>query len=143
MLFSQATGQKVVSKESAETIGRVTGYLLDAPSRRLAALILKKTSGDGDTLPWDHLLAFGDDAVIVADGTSIVVAQGELAELGNKRLAMGGKRVLTTAGVEVGQVKDIDFDPSTGELTGLILKDDQIEGARLMAVGSYAVIVQA
>jgi sporulation protein YlmC with PRC-barrel domain len=143
MLFSQAAGQKVVGRESAETVGKITDYIIDPKSRQVAAVVLKKTNGDGDTLPWDHLIAFGDDAVIVANADSVVVADGHLAELSEKRFAANGKRVLTTAGVEIGQMKDIDFDPASGAITGLVLKDQEIEGARLMAIGSYAVIVQA
>ncbi len=143
MLLSDARGRKVVSKSSAETVGKITDYVIDPTARTVAALVLKKTSGEGDTLPWDNILSVGDDAVIVADDDAIVTASGRVAELGDKRFAAHGKRVLDSGGVEHGELKDIDFDPATGTITALVVKDGTIDGITLVAVGSYAVIVRA
>jgi sporulation protein YlmC with PRC-barrel domain len=45
--------------------------------------------------------------------------------------------------VDLGKVTDIEFDPETAAVTALVLAEGSIEGDRLMAAGSYAVIVQA
>jgi uncharacterized protein YrrD len=57
--FSEAKGYKVVSKATAETVGKITDYIVDPAAGRVAALVLKKTSGDGDTLGIEDALAVG------------------------------------------------------------------------------------
>ncbi len=53
------------------------------------------------------------------------------------------KLVLTTGGDELGHVADIEFDPDTGGLTSIVLREDAaISGDRLVGIGSYAVVVQ-
>jgi uncharacterized protein YrrD len=141
--FSEAKGYKVVSKATAETVGKITDYIVDPAAGRVAALVLKKTSGDGDTIPWADVAAVGGDALIVATEDVIVSASGELAELSEKRHAADGKRVLNTEGVELGKVKDIQFDTATGHIVALDLKGGSLEELTLVAIGSYAVIVKA
>ena len=54
------------------------------------------------------------------------------------------KRVLTSAGDELGTIKDIDFDPETGALTTFLLEGaSDVAADRLIGVGSYAVVVCA
>jgi sporulation protein YlmC with PRC-barrel domain len=143
MKFSEAAGRKVVSTSTAETVGRIADYIIDPRQKTLAAIVLKKTSGKEDTIPWDSVDAFGDDAVMIKDEDVLVVPSGRLAELLDKNLREHGKLVLSSAGVDLGKVDDVEFDPKTGALTALLLTDTSIDGKRLLAAGSYAVIVQA
>jgi uncharacterized protein YrrD len=143
MRFSEAKGLKVVSKATAETVGKITDYVLNPAAGTVAALVLKKTNGQGDTLAWSDITAFGDDAVIISSEDVIVAATGELAELADKSHHADGKRVLSTDGVDLGDVKDVGFDPATGTILSLELKDTSIEDPKLLAVGSYAVVVKA
>ena len=53
------------------------------------------------------------------------------------------KRVFTEEGFEIGTVGDIEFDASTGAVHKLVLGDDQINGTRILGVGSYAVVVSS
>jgi sporulation protein YlmC with PRC-barrel domain len=143
MKFSEAQGRKVVSTSSAETVGIVSDYIIDPKKQAVVAIALKKTKGHEDTILWRDLTAFGEDAVIVANEDVVVSASGDLAELSDKRHQQHGKRVLSSMGVELGAVDDVEFDPQSGTITNLILKDTQLAGDLLLAVGSYAVIVKA
>jgi sporulation protein YlmC with PRC-barrel domain len=143
MKFSEAAGRKVVSTSTAETVGRIADYIIDPRQKTLAAIVLKKTSGKEDTIPWDSVDAFGDDAVMIKHEDVLVVPSGRLAELLDKSFREHGKLVLSSAGVDLGKVDDVEFDPKTGALTALVLTDTSIDGKRLLAAGSYAVIVQA
>ncbi len=143
MRFSEAKRRPVVSIASADTVGRLNDFIVDPAARRVAGLKLKATPGNGDLLPWANIKGFGVDAITVADLDAIVLADDNLSALGDKHHAPLNKRVLTQAGFELGALQDIDFDPDTGELVALILADGDVEGARLVAVGSYAVIVRA
>jgi sporulation protein YlmC with PRC-barrel domain len=54
-----------------------------------------------------------------------------------------GKRVLTSTGDEIGKIRDVDFDPASGVLTALLVDNgSEVEAARLLGVGSYAVVVR-
>jgi sporulation protein YlmC with PRC-barrel domain len=143
MRFSEAEGRKVVSTASAETVGRVSDFVIDPVSRTVAALVLKKTPGSDNILPWENLQAFGQDAVMIDDIGRLTTAAGRVAELSDKRFREHGKRVLSTEGVDLGKVADIEFDPETSAVTALVLAEGSIAGERLLAAGSYAVIVQA
>ncbi len=142
MLVSEAHGHKVVSTSDAATAGTVDGFLIDPAAGQVAGLTLKKTAGNGSVLPWSDVTAFGVDAVTIADAKLIVEPQGELAELGGKAHHFGKKRVLTTAGLQVGTVRDIAFDPATGKIISIITDDQPVDGSSLVGIGSYAVMVR-
>jgi sporulation protein YlmC with PRC-barrel domain len=142
MRFSEARKRKVISTTGAETVGRVRDLIVDARSRTVVALALRKTEGDGDILPWAEMKSFGQDAITVQGPERIVKAEGELAVLADKDHRVLGKRVLTDRGDEMGSVSDIEFDPETGAVRALLLGKEEISGERLHAIGSYAVIVQ-
>lgn len=142
MLVSEAHGHKVVSTSDASTAGVVDGFVLDPAAGTVAGLTLKKTAGDGSVLPWSDITAFGVDAVTIADASLIVTPQGELAELGGKAHHFAKKKVLTTAGLQVGTVRDIDFDPATGKIMSILTDDQPVDGSSLVGIGSYAVMVR-
>lgn len=144
MRFTRATGHEVVGTATATTIGTVGELVVDPGEHRVVALALDRRHGDGDTVLWDDVQAFGEDAVTVEDEDRVAEAPERVAELRRKDHRLLGKRVLTTAGEAIGEVADIDFDPGSGELTELVLRDDgRVAGARLRGVGSYAVVVAA
>jgi len=143
MRFSEASGRNVVSTSSATTVGRVHGFVVDPLARRVVALELKKTDGEGDTLTWDAMTAFGRDAVTVPGTEAITTAEGRVQELTGKAHAMLGKRVLTESGDEVGKLEDVEFEAVSGKVTALLTKSEEIAGDRLIGVGSYAVVVRS
>ncbi len=143
MLFSEAVGQRVVSTTSAATVGHVGSLVIDAAAQRVVALSLKKTPVSGTLLPWSDVTAFGVDAVTVTSESQIIEEQGEYAELNSKAHVILRKRILNTAGLQVGTVRDVDFDPADGRILGILTDDQPIDGQTLLGVGSYAVVVRA
>ncbi|HYN73275.1 MAG TPA: PRC-barrel domain-containing protein [Nakamurella sp.] len=143
MLFSEAMGRKVVSTDTASTVGQVSDYVVDPRLPGIVALTLSRTSSRGSALPWPNIIAFGVDAVTVPGAAAVVEADQYLAELAGKPHTLLHKRVLTTSGVQLGTVLDVDFDPNLGRLAALILERGPIDAARLLGVGSYAVMMQA
>lgn len=142
MRFSEAAGHRVVSTSSATTVGKVDALVVDPASRQVVALTLKKTEGAGDLLLWSALTAFGRDAVTVQDPDAFTNAEGHVADLLGKDHQLGGKRVLTEGGDDVGRVEDVEFDAGSGAITALLTRTEEIDGARLLGVGSYAVVVR-
>lgn len=140
MLFSEASGRKVVSTSTAETLGQIADFVIDPQTRSLVALTVKKTD-HGDTLLWSRITAFGSDAVTVPAAEAIFDADDAVAALSGKDHHPIGKRVLTTAGEDLGSVADVDFDPENGRLITLTLATGGIAAERLIAIGSYAAVV--
>ncbi|WP_375482155.1 PRC-barrel domain-containing protein [uncultured Jatrophihabitans sp.] len=139
--FSDADGMKVVSTSTAETVGKVHGFIVDVRGPNVIALQLKKTDS-GDILRWSDVAAFGADAITVADASKIGEGGDDLAPLLDKRNHVLKKRVLTTGGDELGDVKDVEFDPATGGITSLHVGDRSVPGSTLIGIGHYAVVVR-
>lgn len=146
MLYSDLKGRKLVDTSTADKIGKVDGFVLDPATRSVAGLEFKKTD-NGSLVTWSDLSAVGADAVTVARADVLVDAEGRLADLATKDGQVLKKRVLSDAGEDLGDVRDIDFDPTTGALLELIVGEKKtptsIAGSRLLGVGSYAVVVKA
>lgn len=142
MLLSEAKGRQVVSTSTADTLARVDELLVDPRVRAVVALHLKKAEG-GNTLLWHDILAFGEDAVTVSGPEKVAEAAADVALLAGKDHRLVGKRVLTTAGEELGEVADVEFDHESGRVTSVLLHEGAVEGERLVGVGSYAVVVKA
>ena len=143
MLFSEVTGRKVVSTDTATTIGKVADYVVDPRLPGIVALTLAKTPSLGSVLPWAGITAVGTDAVTVPTADAVVLPDPHVTELAAKPHTLLGKRVLSTAGIELGVLRDVDFDPITGRLAALLLDTGPVDATRLVGVGSYAVIVRA
>ncbi len=141
MHFSEAHGRKVVSTTSAETVGVIKSFVIDPSSQRIVALSLNKTPGEGTMLPWADITAFGADAVTVPDGERIISPDEQLADLDGKHRTIVGKRVLDTSGRQLGHVREVDFDPTSGHIDSLLLEEATVDGATLRGIGSYAVVV--
>lgn len=141
-LFSDAKGRKIVSTSTADTVGRVGELVVDASSRSVVAVLCKKAE-DGDILLWSDVTAFGDDAVTVASAGAIGSPDETVAALTGKDHRVLGKRVLTTRGADIGKVTDVEFDHESGAIENLVLDGETVGGARLLGVGSYAVVVRA
>ncbi|MEP7193849.1 MAG: PRC-barrel domain-containing protein [Actinomycetota bacterium] len=140
MLFSEASGRKIVSTSTAETVGHIADFVIDPRTHSLVALTVKRTD-QGDTLLWARITAFGADAVTVTAAEVIIDANEAVAALSGKDRRLIGKRVLNTDGEDLGTVADVDFDPKKGRLTTLALATGGIAGERLIAIGSYAAVV--
>jgi sporulation protein YlmC with PRC-barrel domain len=137
MRFSEAKNHKVVATGDAATVAKLAGFVVEASSARIVALRLKKTDGDVDLLNWTDVQGFGPDAVTVTS-PSVFVKAGE----GAKRGDLLGSRVLTERGVELGEVKDVDFDPADGVVRAVLTKSEEVAGSRLLGHGSYALVVR-
>ena len=141
MLFSDSRKRKIVATSTAQTVGRVHHFVVDPATRSVVAVGVKKAPS-GNTLRWSDVVGFGADAVTVSGADRITDAPPEVTALTGKEHEILGKRALSTTGDDLGTVEDIDFDPTSGVITRMVMStQDDIEGGRLVGVGSYAVVV--
>lgn len=141
MRLKKATGRKVVSLATAETVGKISRFVIDVPQRRISALVLRKTDKHGEILAWSDVTGFGDDAVTVADVGVLSEADGSMKELSDKDHQLIGKRALSTRGDDLGEIKDVEFDPSTGLLEQIHYPDGTARGDSLVGIGTYAAVL--
>ncbi|MEU2062491.1 PRC-barrel domain-containing protein [Streptomyces sp. NPDC013455] len=139
MLFTQTRNLPVISADEAATLGTVESLTIDARTRSIACLRLAKAPKDRAVIGWDAVEAVGRDAVIVRSRGAAEPGPKDLPE----HLEAVGSRVLTEHGVEHGTVKDVAFDPATGKVLNLYTALGDIEGDRLIGLGSHAVVVHA
>ena len=144
MRFKEADGRKVVSAESAESIGRIEAYVIDTGARSVSAFRLAKVKGDATFVSWGDV-QFGPDAVVVPSSDRLRTARDEgEARAASKDLQLVGKLVLDESGTALGKVGDVEFDPGTGAIVEFDLGDQgTVTADRLIGLGAYAVVVAA
>ncbi|MDI1289417.1 MAG: PRC-barrel domain-containing protein [bacterium] len=126
--------------DTAEAIGHIDGFVVDPQTSTIVALAVKKAA-EGDTLEWSSINSFGVDAVTVSDAGAVGNASSRVQALLGKDHGISAKRVLTTQGDEIGTVSDVEFDPASGRIDSLVLQGRDVDGERIVGIGSYAVVV--
>lgn len=123
-----------MSTTDATTLGRVDRLLVGPATARVVSVRLTKTSGGRDILRWEDIASFGSDAVTVASTDPLTDEVGGVDVL--------GVRLLEESGDELGQTTDFEFDPADGSVCTLFAEDAEIRGDRMLALGSYALMVR-
>lgn len=136
MRFTEAHKREVVDTASATTVGHVHGFVVDPVGQRVSGLRIGRRGKE--FLPWDDVSSFGVDAVTVDGDDRVRSAQ---ADDGTDQPDLVGHRVLDEHGVEHGTVQDVEFDPGDGSLRYLLTSTEEVDGARLLGVGTWAVVV--
>ncbi len=136
--LSEVAGTKVMSRTSAQKIGKVERVLFDVPPRRVVAVQI----GRDEVVDWEAVTGMGSDAVVV-EGEEQVRAAGDARE---ERALAGdfdckGKRVLSDHGNEMGTVGELELDEASGALVAIETSEGRVEANRLHAIGSYCVVV--
>jgi len=146
MRFSEAKNRKVVSTSGAVTVGKIRRFIVDPRSVSVAAIVLhtnKNVDGSNDTVFWRDLKAFGRDAVTIESADVITRPEGDFELLADKEHRVLGKPVLDDGGNDLGQVKDVEFDPANGRIRALLTDSEEIEGDRIIGLGPYALVVRS
>lgn len=133
----------VLDLTTATTIGQVEGAVIDYPNQAVSALVVGKTGDNRSILPFADLHSLGADAVTI-DGTDALRLPHTTIE---ERTADGtyspvGKRALTELGLDVGVVTDAVIDAETGAFVGLVVGEQAVEAALVMAVGDHAAVIR-
>ena len=133
--FSAARGRSTIAGDSAENLGRVKDLIVSLDAKRVDRLHLAGGRKSAKWLNWSSIRSFGPDAVV----TEGPVPDQEPS--GRNDRAIVGSRVLTTMGVAIGNVTDVQFETDDGLIVSVLSDAGPIEASRLRALGSYALIV--
>jgi sporulation protein YlmC with PRC-barrel domain len=139
MRWRQTVGRDVVETTSASTLGSVEGLVVDVGNHRLSGVVMA-----GGIVPWSTFGSVGRDALTVpsAEVVEEPATDEELDAVAGRSDPIG-RRVITEDGRLLGKVADVSFDPDTGTIRRLLLNDDDVDGGRLVGIGTYAVMVSS
>lgn len=141
MRLTEARNRQVVDTSTAETIGRVDGFLIDPGGARITGLRLRDTAGDATLLSWGDLTAFGTDAVTVADVSVLrLPADEEERRRADPDLDPIAKPALAETGTGLGLVTDAEFDAESGALRAIVTDAFELPADRLLGLGDYAAV---
>lgn len=142
--MEDARGRRVISRATAEPVGEVRGYVVDAVARRVTALHVAGKGRRARLVDWAQVTGFGPDAVMIADEDALREPADEREEAAAKGdLDIAGRRVLDDTGTSLGTARDAAFDEATGALGAITTEAGSVEATRLRAVGPYAIVVRA
>ena len=138
--LSELTRKPVVAVDSAEQLGSISRVRIDPATGQITAMVIGGKKGG----------VVGREAVRGVTGDIVTLTSADAVHEGVDpteedllagRFDLIKKRVLTTAGFDVGQVRDCEFDDD-GTLTVLLTTTQSVPGAALRGIGSYAVVVE-
>jgi hypothetical protein len=124
-LLSQLIGQDAVVLETAVTTGKVKG--IRVRQNRITHVELSKV-----TISVDAVRSFDGD-VLTYDGTEVISAEDAITSDPRQLL------VLDLDGNRLGNIEDLEI-AADGTIESIITKDDEIPGARLRTIGSFAAV---
>ena len=135
-------GLNLVAKSGGEALGTVRDLIFDSTSNELLALVLSEKDLFGlvqaQVVPWREVVKVGDDAIIVQSAASKIKAGSDqrLTEVVQRETTLGGTRLMTTDGQEIGTLGDVFIDENTGRITGYEISggfiSDTLHGKRFL-----------
>jgi sporulation protein YlmC with PRC-barrel domain len=140
--FAVAAGRAVISRTTAEELGKLAHIVVDVKRGRVASLVV----GEGRKallIAWEQVSGFGPDAVMIADEAALQEPRDDREQAAvDGELELVGKRAISDAGNNVGAITDVVFDPGTGAIQSILLDDRERPASSLLGVGSFAVVIR-
>ena len=135
-------GLKVIAHASGEVLGNVRDLMFDSQSSELLAVVLSEKDLFGliqaQVVPWREVVKVGPSAIIVQSAASRMKAGDDerLSSVVQRETTLGGTRIMTTDGQEVGTLADVYIDEATGRVAGYEISSgflsDTLRGKRFM-----------
>ncbi len=142
MLLTSTLGENVVSKASADTIGAVTGVVVDARARKITALQVGK-GRKARVVAWADVSGIGSAAVVVERDDALREPTDDEHRYVGGDVAVIDGLVLSDRGNAHGKIIDVEYDEQTGSVVSIHTASTTVAADRLRSIGSYAWIVSA
>ncbi len=140
--FAAASGREVISRTTAEELGKLTHIVIDVKRGQVGSLVVGK-GRKALLIAWEQVSGFGPDAIMIADETALQEPRDDREQAAaDGKLELLGKPALSDTGNDLGTVTDVIFDPDTGAIESILLDDREQPAASLRGAGSFAVIVR-
>jgi sporulation protein YlmC with PRC-barrel domain len=140
MKASVLTGMPVISVAEGMKAGRVSDVTIAATSPWMTALILK-TEREQTILPFEAIRQIGPDAIMI-DSLHVVRAEAEAdgGDTTRRFTSLVGKEAAGDDGCYLGDLKDLEIDPSSGRIDAILLHRGGmmgIGGQRITVPGAH------
>ena len=138
---SQLVGKPIVTSESGEHVGKTTDLLISQDGSHIVGFVVSGgiLGSEKGVLPYDQVHSLGGD-VIVANGVEPVLDRNDWRARHVEAIRSSDfthKRVVSTDGVSMGQLKDLCVDEPTGRIGGY-----EIAQSRFLGLGHRCQIVE-
>jgi uncharacterized protein YrrD len=139
---TQASGRKVVGREDAEVAGQIKSFVFDERVQRIQALHVSGRTRNAELVEWQDIVGFGPDAVVIAADRLREVNEERERDAVRHRVDVIGAVVLDDKGDQHGSVRDLRFDPQSGEVEVVIGDHDEWSPDEVLALGTFALVVR-
>jgi uncharacterized protein YrrD len=135
MKASEILGRAAVTREGGQKVGKVKDLVIDPTGRQILGFVVvegvfKKTM----VAPWAGLQTIGPDNAIF-NGESSVVKTGAAPEIKavlESKLKLKGRKLQTTAGKDLGEIDDVQFDERSGAVLGYLVSGGFFSGHQFL-----------
>ena len=142
--LSEVKGRRVMARDNAQVVGTIRRLHLDVETSRIVGVELEGALDRDTIVEWPAVLAVGDDALMIENASD---RREPLDEVEQAFVAgdfdLPGKLVMHDSGDVLGRLEDLAFDERTGRVTELYVPGHVIPIDRMVALGSYALIISA
>jgi sporulation protein YlmC with PRC-barrel domain len=141
--LSQIKGRPVVARDNAQVVGTIRRLHLDVETARIVGLELDGAIDRHTIVEWPAVVAVGDALMIDnASDRREPLDQFEQAFVAGE-FDLEGKLVMHDTGDALGKLEDLAYDEKTGRVSELFVAGQVIPVDRMVALGSYALIIAA
>lgn len=142
--LSEIKGRRVMARDNAQVVGTIRRIHLDVETARIVGVELEGTLDRDTIVEWPAVVAVGDDALMIENASDRrePLDEAEQAFVAGE-LDLPGKLVMDDAGDAHGRLQDLAYDEKTGRVTELFVPGQVIPVDRMVALGSYALIIRA
>lgn len=119
---SDVIGKVVVTYDTGKKIQRIIDLIFDRKRNQLLGFLVEEKGlfRDAKAIPLQEVQAIGLDAIVVRSQESIIEAHHipAIAEILRHNIVLRGTRILTTEGLDLGELVDLFFDEQSGLVEG-------------------------
>ena len=110
--------------------------------QRIQALHVSGRTRNAELVEWQDIVGFGPDAVVIAADRLREVNDERERDAVRHRVDLIGAVVLDDKGDQHGNVRDLRFDPQSGEVEVVIGDHDEWSPDEVVALGTFALVVR-
>ena len=133
-----------MARDNAQVVGTVRRLHVDAATSRVVGMELRNALDRQTIVEWPAVVSIGDDALLIESASDRREPLDDAEQsLVAGELELEGRLVLDDSGDALGRLDDLGFDEKSGRVSELYVPGHVVPVERLVAVGSYALIIPA
>jgi uncharacterized protein YrrD len=121
MKATEVIGRAAVVREGGQKVGKVKDLVIDPTGRQVLGFVVAEgLLAKIKVAPWAGLQTIGPDNVVFASSDSVVKPAGapDIKAVLDSKLKLKGRKLQTTAGKDLGEIDDCQFDERSGAVLG-------------------------